>query len=151
MSSPGQRPGSASPAELHAMRRAARLAATALGSTSPNPVVGCVLLGEDGAPVAEGHHLGAGHPHAEVEALKAAGPSARGATAVVTLEPCAHQGRTGPCADALLEAGVTRASSTPWTTPPPRARVAPNGYGAPGYRWPAGCCGSWASTSTNCG
>ncbi|MFF8285567.1 bifunctional diaminohydroxyphosphoribosylaminopyrimidine deaminase/5-amino-6-(5-phosphoribosylamino)uracil reductase RibD [Streptomyces albus] len=108
MSAPGQRPECASPAELHAMRRAARLAATALGSTSPNPVVGCVLLGADGIPVAEGYHLGAGHPHAEVEALKAAGPSARGATAVVTLEPCAHQGRTGPCADALLEAGVTR-------------------------------------------
>ncbi|MFD9031920.1 bifunctional diaminohydroxyphosphoribosylaminopyrimidine deaminase/5-amino-6-(5-phosphoribosylamino)uracil reductase RibD [Streptomyces sp. NPDC059567] len=90
------------------MRKAIDLAATALGETSPNPVVGCVLLGPDGSPVGEGFHRGAGHPHAEVEALAAAGDRARGATAVVTLEPCAHQGRTGPCADALLRAGVAR-------------------------------------------
>ncbi|MEV8478466.1 bifunctional diaminohydroxyphosphoribosylaminopyrimidine deaminase/5-amino-6-(5-phosphoribosylamino)uracil reductase RibD [Streptomyces sp. NPDC051173] len=90
------------------MRRALELAVTALGRTSPNPVVGCVLLDPEGATVAEGFHRGAGHPHAEAEALAAAGDHARGTTAVVTLEPCAHQGRTGPCADALLRAGVTR-------------------------------------------
>nr|QBK46613.1 ToxE [Streptomyces hiroshimensis] len=101
-------PGGATPAEREAMRRALALAVTALGRTSPNPVVGCVLLDADGATVAEGHHRGAGHMHAEVEALAAAGHRARGATAVVTLEPCAHQGRTGPCADALLAAGVAR-------------------------------------------
>ncbi|MFF7726753.1 bifunctional diaminohydroxyphosphoribosylaminopyrimidine deaminase/5-amino-6-(5-phosphoribosylamino)uracil reductase RibD [Streptomyces sp. NPDC008001] len=90
------------------MRRALELAVTALGRTSPNPVVGCVLLDASGATVAEGYHRGAGHMHAEVEALAAAGHRARGATAVVTLEPCAHRGRTGPCADALLAAGVKR-------------------------------------------
>lgn len=95
-------------AEETAMRRAVELAAVALGRTSPNPVVGCVVLDPAGRPVGEGFHRGAGHPHAEVEALTAAGPRARGATAVVTLEPCAHQGRTGPCAEALLAAGVAR-------------------------------------------
>ncbi|WP_371791357.1 bifunctional diaminohydroxyphosphoribosylaminopyrimidine deaminase/5-amino-6-(5-phosphoribosylamino)uracil reductase RibD [Streptomyces sp. NBC_01471] len=98
----------ASTAEEDAMRRAIELAATALGRTSPNPVVGCVLLGPTGRPVGEGFHRGAGHMHAETEALATAGSRARGGTAVVTLEPCAHQGRTGPCADALLSAGVAR-------------------------------------------
>ncbi len=98
----------ATPAERAAMRRALELAVTRLGRTSPNPVVGCVLLDADGGTVAEGFHLGAGRPHAEVEALTAAGERARGTTAVVTLEPCAHRGRTGPCADALLAAGVAR-------------------------------------------
>ncbi|MFG2352747.1 bifunctional diaminohydroxyphosphoribosylaminopyrimidine deaminase/5-amino-6-(5-phosphoribosylamino)uracil reductase RibD [Streptomyces sp. NPDC048521] len=97
-----------SPAEESAMRRAVELAATALGRTSPNPVVGCVILGADGTPVGEGFHRGAGQPHAEVEALAVAGDRARGGTAVVTLEPCAHQGRTGPCAEALLRAGIAR-------------------------------------------
>lgn len=100
--------GPVSPAELAAMRRAVELAATALGRTSPNPVVGCVILGPEGTPVAEGFHRGAGRPHAEIEALAAAGERARGGTAVVTLEPCAHRGRTGPCADALLRAGIAR-------------------------------------------
>ncbi|MES4889438.1 bifunctional diaminohydroxyphosphoribosylaminopyrimidine deaminase/5-amino-6-(5-phosphoribosylamino)uracil reductase RibD [Streptomyces sp. NPDC096012] len=90
------------------MRRAVALAASALGRTSPNPVVGCVILGADGSLVGEGFHRGAGRPHAEVEALAVAGERARGGTAVVTLEPCAHQGRTGPCADALLRAGIAR-------------------------------------------
>ncbi|MFG2602127.1 bifunctional diaminohydroxyphosphoribosylaminopyrimidine deaminase/5-amino-6-(5-phosphoribosylamino)uracil reductase RibD [Streptomyces sp. NPDC048514] len=90
------------------MRRAVELAASALGRTSPNPVVGCVILGADGTVVGEGFHRGAGRPHAEVEALAAAGERARGGTALVTLEPCAHQGRTGPCADALLRAGIAR-------------------------------------------
>ncbi len=90
------------------MRRAISLAGTALGRTSPNPVVGCVLLDPGGVPISEGFHRGAGHMHAEIEALANAGVRARGATAVVTLEPCAHQGRTGPCADALLAAGIGR-------------------------------------------
>ncbi|GGV63512.1 riboflavin biosynthesis protein RibD [Streptomyces thermoviolaceus subsp. apingens] len=100
------RPASAT--EESAMRRAVRLAATAAGRTSPNPVVGCVILGADGTAVGEGFHRGAGQPHAEVEALAAAGDRARGGTAVVTLEPCAHHGRTGPCAEALLRAGIAR-------------------------------------------
>ncbi|WP_130014646.1 bifunctional diaminohydroxyphosphoribosylaminopyrimidine deaminase/5-amino-6-(5-phosphoribosylamino)uracil reductase RibD [Serinicoccus sediminis] len=72
----------------------------------PNPRVGCVLLAPDGSVVAEGAHGGAGTPHAETAALAAAGQAARGTTAVVTLEPCAHHGRTPPCAAALVEAGV---------------------------------------------
>ena len=89
------------------MRRALRLAA--LGRhASPNPMVGCVLVGPEGQIVGEGYHPQAGQPHAEVYALRDAGGKARGATAYVTLEPCAHHGRTPPCADALLAAGVTR-------------------------------------------
>ncbi|QNP75563.1 bifunctional diaminohydroxyphosphoribosylaminopyrimidine deaminase/5-amino-6-(5-phosphoribosylamino)uracil reductase RibD [Streptomyces roseirectus] len=90
------------------MRRAVSLAGAGLGRTSPNPAVGCVVLGADGTAVGEGFHPGAGQPHAEVEALAMAGERARGGTAVVTLEPCAHTGRTGPCADALLAAGIAR-------------------------------------------
>jgi diaminohydroxyphosphoribosylaminopyrimidine deaminase/5-amino-6-(5-phosphoribosylamino)uracil reductase len=90
------------------MRRAVRLAARGRATTLPNPVVGCVLLSPDGSFVGEGWHERAGGPHAEVVALHAAGAAARGATAVVTLEPCAHTGRTGPCAEALLSAGVAR-------------------------------------------
>jgi diaminohydroxyphosphoribosylaminopyrimidine deaminase/5-amino-6-(5-phosphoribosylamino)uracil reductase len=74
----------------------------------PNPRVGCVLLGPGGATLAEGRHHGAGTPHAEADALARAGDRARGATAVVTLEPCNHTGRTGPCAQALVDAGVAR-------------------------------------------
>ncbi|WP_243745194.1 bifunctional diaminohydroxyphosphoribosylaminopyrimidine deaminase/5-amino-6-(5-phosphoribosylamino)uracil reductase RibD [Streptomyces hainanensis] len=94
--------------EADATRRAIELAARGLGSTSPNPVVGCVVLDTTGHPVGEGWHQRAGGPHAEVHALAAAGPAARGGTAVVTLEPCAHTGRTGPCAQALIDAGVAR-------------------------------------------
>jgi len=90
------------------MRRAITLAARGLTTTLPNPVVGCVLLSAQGETVGEGWHEHPGGPHAEVNALTAAGDRARGATAVVTLEPCAHTGRTGPCADALLAAGVRR-------------------------------------------
>jgi len=89
------------------MRRALELAARGLNSTDPNPRVGCVLV-RAGQIVGEGWHERAGEPHAEVHALRAAGAAARGATAYVTLEPCAHVGRTPPCAAALIGAGVVR-------------------------------------------
>ncbi|MEU0694452.1 bifunctional diaminohydroxyphosphoribosylaminopyrimidine deaminase/5-amino-6-(5-phosphoribosylamino)uracil reductase RibD [Streptomyces niveus] len=91
-----------------AMRRAVTLAARALGATSPNPVVGCVILDAAGQPAGEGFHQRAGGPHAEIHALRAAGGRAVGGTAYVTLEPCDHTGRTGPCARALVEAGIAR-------------------------------------------
>ncbi|MFJ6796070.1 bifunctional diaminohydroxyphosphoribosylaminopyrimidine deaminase/5-amino-6-(5-phosphoribosylamino)uracil reductase RibD [Streptomyces sp. NPDC091268] len=90
------------------MGRAVELAARGLGSTRPNPVVGCVITDASGTVVGEGWHERAGGPHAEVNALRAAGPAARGGTAYVTLEPCNHTGRTGPCAAALVEAGIAR-------------------------------------------
>jgi diaminohydroxyphosphoribosylaminopyrimidine deaminase/5-amino-6-(5-phosphoribosylamino)uracil reductase len=95
-------------AEQAAMRRALELAVTPGVPLGPNPRVGCVLLGADGETVAEGYHRGAGTPHAEADALARAGDQARGTTAVVTLEPCNHRGRTGPCAQALVDAGVRR-------------------------------------------
>ena len=97
------------PVDLEAaMARAVDLAGRALGRTSPNPVVGCVILDADGRLVGEGLHERAGGPHAEVAALADAGDRARGGTAVVTLEPCRHTGRTGPCAQALVDAGIAR-------------------------------------------
>lgn len=89
------------------MAQALRLAERGLFTTSPNPRVGCVLA-KEGMVVGEGWHERAGEPHAEVHALQAAGEQARGATAYVTLEPCSHYGRTPPCADALIAAGVSR-------------------------------------------
>jgi len=89
------------------MARALQLAERGLWTTSPNPRVGCVLV-RDGQIVGEGWHEKAGEPHAEVHALRAAGELARGATAYVTLEPCSHYGRTPPCAEALIAAGVAR-------------------------------------------
>src|ERR1700709_2126780 len=89
------------------MRRALELAALGLYTTDPNPRVGCVIATTQGV-VGEGWHARAGEPHAEVFALRAAGPQARGATVYVTLEPCSHTGRTPPCADALISAGVSR-------------------------------------------
>ena len=97
-----------STAEQAAMRRALALAGTDGVPLGPNPRVGCVLLDAEGRTVAEGYHRGAGTPHAEADALARAGGSALGATAVVTLEPCNHTGRTGPCAQALIAAGVRR-------------------------------------------
>jgi diaminohydroxyphosphoribosylaminopyrimidine deaminase/5-amino-6-(5-phosphoribosylamino)uracil reductase len=99
---------SVTPAELRAMGRARELGTAVLGTTSPNPAVGAVILAADGTPVGEGATAPPGGPHAEVTALAQAGKRARGGTAVVTLEPCAHTGRTGPCADALIAAGVAR-------------------------------------------
>lgn len=89
------------------MAQALRLAEQGLYSTSPNPRVGCMLVA-DGKTIGSGWHRRAGEPHAEVLALREAGDRARGATAYVTLEPCSHHGRTPPCADALIAAGVAR-------------------------------------------
>jgi len=89
------------------MARALQLAANGLYDTAPNPAVGCVLV-KDSRVVGTGWTAPAGGPHAEILALKAAGAAARGATAYVTLEPCCHTGRTGPCTKALIEAGVSR-------------------------------------------
>ncbi|MBM1184407.1 MULTISPECIES: bifunctional diaminohydroxyphosphoribosylaminopyrimidine deaminase/5-amino-6-(5-phosphoribosylamino)uracil reductase RibD [Pseudomonas] len=89
------------------MARAIELARKGLYTTHPNPRVGCVIV-RDGQVVGEGWHVRAGEPHAEVHALRAAGELARGATAYVTLEPCSHHGRTPPCAEGLVTAGVAR-------------------------------------------
>ena len=89
------------------MARALELAERGLFTTTPNPRVGCVIV-RDGECVGEGWHVCAGEPHAEVHALAMAGEAARGATAYFTLEPCSHHGRTPPCAEALVRAGVTR-------------------------------------------
>ncbi len=90
------------------MARAVEAASAVRSTTSPNPWVGCVLVGADGGLIAEGATQPPGGPHAEAVGLAAAGSAAAGATAYVTLEPCAHHGRTGPCADALVDAGVAR-------------------------------------------
>ncbi|MBD0320159.1 MAG: bifunctional diaminohydroxyphosphoribosylaminopyrimidine deaminase/5-amino-6-(5-phosphoribosylamino)uracil reductase RibD, partial [Gemmatimonadetes bacterium] len=89
------------------MARALELAGRGWGRVAPNPMVGAVIV-RDGEVVGEGWHTEYGHPHAEVEALRAAGEAARGATAFVTLEPCSHFGKTPPCSGALLAAGVRR-------------------------------------------
>ena len=90
------------------MRRALQLASLATGCTSPNPLVGAVIIDADGFLVGEGFHTCAGQPHAEVEALSRAGEAARGGTLVVTLEPCCHHGRTPPCTEAVINAGIAR-------------------------------------------
>ncbi len=105
------------------MARALQLAQRGLYSTDPNPRVGCVIV-RDGAIVGEGWHERAGEAHAEVIALAAAGDRARGATAYVTLEPCCHHGRTPPCTDALLEAGIGRVVAA---MPDPNPQVAGQG------------------------
>src|SRR5208282_548953 len=89
------------------MERALQQAERSVGLASPNPAVGCVLVRGD-ALVGEGFHEYDRRDHAEIVALKQAGSLAQGATAYVTLEPCSHQGRTGPCADALIAAGIKR-------------------------------------------
>lgn len=97
---------SQAPIHLLWMQRAIQLAQKAIGKTSPNPMVGAVLV-KNGKVVGEGFHKKAGTPHAEIHALKQAGTKAKGATLYVTLEPCCHFGRTGPCTEALLAAGVS--------------------------------------------
>lgn len=96
-----------SASDSHWMARALRLAERGRYTSMPNPRVGCVLVREE-APVAAGWHRRAGENHAEINALEQAGERARGATAYVTLEPCDHTGRTGPCSEALIRAGVAR-------------------------------------------
>ena len=100
-----------SSADTAHMTQALALAEQALFITSPNPRVGCVMVGKDGTVLGQGHTQAAGQAHAEVMALRDAqtrGHSTQGATAYVTLEPCSHQGRTGPCCDALIAAGLAR-------------------------------------------
>ena len=92
----------------HAKRLALGLAIKAAGRTSPNPLVGSVLV-KDGCVIGKGYHKKAGTPHAEVHALNEAGEDARGATLYVTLEPCNHVGRTPPCTEAILRSGIRRA------------------------------------------
>src|SRR5688500_12403887 len=91
------------------MRRALFVAERGRGRTSPNPIVGAVVVSSDGIGVGQGAHLKAGEPHAEVHALREAGLRAEGATLYCTLEPCAHAGRTPPCAPAVADAGIARA------------------------------------------
>ena len=100
-------PADALPADAVHMRAALAMARRNLGQTWPNPSVGCVLV-KDGRVIGRGVTAPGGRPHAEIIALAIAGPAARGATAYVTLEPCSHHGRTPPCADALIAAGVVR-------------------------------------------
>ena len=108
------------------MRQALGLAARARGRTRPNPLVGAVIV-RDGEAVGEGYHRRAGTPHAEIHALRDAGEQARGATIYVTLEPCSHTGRTPPCTDALISAGIGRVVVA---MPDPNPRVAGRGLAA---------------------
>lgn len=96
-----------SEADISYMRQALKEARKGLGRTSPNPCVGAVIV-KDGAILARGWHKKAGGPHAEIEALRKAGDRARGATMYVTLEPCSHHGKTGPCSQAVAASGITR-------------------------------------------
>src|SRR5580765_3929676 len=95
-------------ADARFMERALFWAERGRGRTSPNPIVGAVVVSADGVVVGQGAHLVAGGPHAEVFALEAAGPRARGGTLYCTLEPCSHTGRTGPCVERIVEAGIAR-------------------------------------------
>ncbi len=113
----------ASPDDARHMARALQLAKHGLYTTDPNPRVGCVIV-RDGRVVGEGWHRRAGEPHAEVHALAAAGQQAHGATAYVTLEPCCHHGRTPPCSEALVKAGIARVVAA---MPDPNPRVASQG------------------------
>src|SRR5262245_31976712 len=108
------------------MERALFLAERGRGTTSPNPIVGAVVVNESGIVVGQGAHLAAGGPHAEVVALDAAGSLARGATLYSTLEPCAHTGRTGPCVERIVAAGISRVVAA---VGDPNPRVAGRGFG----------------------
>ena len=90
------------------LRRAARLALRGHGGAEPNPMVGCVIVDETGRVAGEGYHRRCGGPHAEIVALEKAGTRSRQGTAYITLEPCNFHGRTGPCSEALVRAGVGR-------------------------------------------
>src|SRR6185295_12648510 len=94
--------------DLEYMSRALDLAERGRGTTSPNPMVGVVVVREDGTVVGQGFHEKAGGPHAEVRALDEAGELARGAVLYCSLEPCSHTGRTGPCVERVAAAGITR-------------------------------------------
>lgn len=111
----------AKPDDIAYMRHALRLAARGLGRVAPNPSVGCVIVSRDGDIVGRGFTQAGGRPHAETEALRQAGEGARGGTTYVTLEPCAHHGKTPPCAEALLASGVARVVSA-LVDPDPRVR-----------------------------
>ncbi len=113
-------------ADSRFMARALRLARRGCYTTKPNPRVGCVLV-KEGAIVGEGWHKRAGEAHAEIEALRVAGADARDATAYVTLEPCCHYGRTAPCSDALIQAGVSKVVAA---MADPNPKVAGNGLKA---------------------
>ena len=115
-----------SPADQQHMAEALRLAEKGLYTATPNPRVGCVIV-RDGEAIGSGWHEKTGGPHAEIMALRAAGARARGATAYVSLEPCSHHGRTPPCADALIEAGIARVVAA---LQDPNARVAGSGFAA---------------------
>ena len=114
--------------DTHFLAQALRQAQHALYLSDPNPRVGCVLVASDGSVIGEGHTQQTGGPHAEVMALRdaaARGAAVAGATAYVTLEPCSHQGRTGPCCDALITAGIRRVVAT---LGDPNPRVAGQGF-----------------------
>ena len=107
------------------MNRALDLAERGQGTTSPNPMVGAVIVGRDGTIVGQGYHERAGMPHAEVRALDEAGDLARGASLYCTLEPCCHVGRTGPCVERVAAAGIARVFAA---TMDPDARVSGRGF-----------------------
>src|SRR6187401_1456648 len=96
-------------ADARWMRRALEQARRGLGRTTPNPIVGACIVTDEGIVVGDGAHERAGEPHAEVHALNEAGERARGATLYCTLEPCCHTGRTGPCTERIIAAGIARA------------------------------------------
>lgn len=100
--------GAEAEADVRWMRRALDHARRGLGRTTPNPVVGACVVSDDGVVVGQGAHERAGEPHAEVHALEEAGDAARGATLYCTLEPCVHLGRTGPCTERIIAAGIRR-------------------------------------------
>jgi len=109
----------------HHLRRALELAQQGVGLTSPNPNVGAVIVSSTGHTVGSGSHLYAGLKHAEILALEEAGGKARGATLYINLEPCCHQGRTPPCTDALIKAGIARVVAA---MPDANPRVAEKGF-----------------------
>jgi diaminohydroxyphosphoribosylaminopyrimidine deaminase / 5-amino-6-(5-phosphoribosylamino)uracil reductase len=122
------------------MRRALFHAARGQGRTTPNPMVGAVVVSRDGVLVGQGFHERAGEPHAEVHALNAAGDRARDATLYVTLEPCSHTGRTGPCTDRIIDAGIARVVAA---MRDPDPRVSGTGFAtlrAHGIRVDVGLC-----------